>query len=633
MTKKLFAGVLAAVTIFSFAGARVSAPSVANAATEAEMQAQIAALLAQIAALQSSMGSGSTSACYNFTTDLTLGSNSEAVRALQVYLNNKGYLVATAGVGSKGNESTYFGGLTRTALAKYQAAMNISPAAGYFGPMTRAKVNADCSTTNPGTNPGSGSSSTVLTGGEADLNTFDLRSEESTGNEGESDVEFATAKFDVDDADVRIERVQLDVDGSSTTIEDQPWKFFDSVTVWSGSTKLVSMDTDSRDDWDEQSGNTYRLSITGINKVVKEGDKAELTFSFDINDSIDSEDQAQDFTISIPNDGIRATDAAGIQQYTGDDTDTVSFGFDAADNGDLSVEESDADPSASILVSDDSGTSDEYEVFAFDISNDSNDSDSVITEVMINGTSTYAGGLAGVIRSATLDIDGDEYDGDMATNTITFDDIDTNVDADDSVTAVLKVVLVRNATGTLVFTAAGADVDAEGADSGDSTNVTGSATSDTHTIATSGIDVTTGSTSATTQTPGSESSSTVGSYTINFSVKALEDDIYIPATASTTASTTSGVTYAYGPTSPSVATESAVLTSTADLSGGFYRVTSGSTKQFTLTVTLNPSSPGTFYVRLNSIRFNTSASTSGMTTYTAPSDEAAFRTSAIYVAN
>jgi peptidoglycan hydrolase-like protein with peptidoglycan-binding domain len=75
-----------------------------------------------------------------FTRDLTVGSQGDDVKALQQYLNNNGFPVAPSGPGSTGNETILFGGLTRTALAAWQAAKGISPAAGYFGPKTRAVI-------------------------------------------------------------------------------------------------------------------------------------------------------------------------------------------------------------------------------------------------------------------------------------------------------------------------------------------------------------------------------------------------------------------------------------------------------------------------------------------------------------
>lgn len=75
-----------------------------------------------------------------FTRDLEEGMEGDDVLVLQVFLNTKGFLVAQSGAGSPGAESKYFGARTKAALAKYQASVGIAPAAGYFGPKTRAYV-------------------------------------------------------------------------------------------------------------------------------------------------------------------------------------------------------------------------------------------------------------------------------------------------------------------------------------------------------------------------------------------------------------------------------------------------------------------------------------------------------------
>jgi len=72
--------------------------------------------------------------------DLELTLSGADVKALQVLLNAQGYLLAETGVGSKGNETEYFGTLTKNALMKYQSANNIAPAVGYFGPITRTQM-------------------------------------------------------------------------------------------------------------------------------------------------------------------------------------------------------------------------------------------------------------------------------------------------------------------------------------------------------------------------------------------------------------------------------------------------------------------------------------------------------------
>ena len=134
MIKKALVVGLAVMVMFT----AVSAPK-AGAQTISDLLALIAQLQAQLAALQ---GQGGTTSGYQFTRNLTLGSTGADVKELQKFLNAKGFVVSASGAGSVGLESTYFGGLTKAALAKFQAANAISPAVGYFGPITRAKVNS-----------------------------------------------------------------------------------------------------------------------------------------------------------------------------------------------------------------------------------------------------------------------------------------------------------------------------------------------------------------------------------------------------------------------------------------------------------------------------------------------------------
>lgn len=113
-----------------------AASSSDNSSLIAALQAQLNALLAQIASLTGqSVGT-------SFTRDLEVGVTGDDVQALQQYLNNHGYTLASTGPGSPGNETTMFGGLTRAAVKKLQEAAGITPVAGYFGPKTRAYVEA-----------------------------------------------------------------------------------------------------------------------------------------------------------------------------------------------------------------------------------------------------------------------------------------------------------------------------------------------------------------------------------------------------------------------------------------------------------------------------------------------------------
>lgn len=112
-----------------------------------ELQTRLADLFSQLSALQAQVNSasGATPApesptnC-NFTRDLFSGVRSgEDVRCLQKYLNSRGFSLTSSGIGSPGNETNNFGDLTRRAVIRWQTAYGISPASGYFGPLSRKK--------------------------------------------------------------------------------------------------------------------------------------------------------------------------------------------------------------------------------------------------------------------------------------------------------------------------------------------------------------------------------------------------------------------------------------------------------------------------------------------------------------
>jgi hypothetical protein len=139
-------------------GGSVKPPTPATPATPAAPSANVSALVAQLQSLIATLKSlgGTVSPTLEatlasltttqpkspgaFMRDLSLGMTGDDVKALQVFLNTHGYPIAASGPGSSGNETNRFGGLTRAALAKFQKDKGIVPAAGHFGPKTRAAV-------------------------------------------------------------------------------------------------------------------------------------------------------------------------------------------------------------------------------------------------------------------------------------------------------------------------------------------------------------------------------------------------------------------------------------------------------------------------------------------------------------
>ncbi|MDD4409160.1 MAG: peptidoglycan-binding protein [Candidatus Pacebacteria bacterium] len=85
---------------------------------------------------------GTIPAGFQFTMNLKLGTRNNEVKYLQEFLNSSSdTTVAVSGAGSTGNETTYFGPATQTAVKKFQTKYGITPVAGYWGAISRAKAN------------------------------------------------------------------------------------------------------------------------------------------------------------------------------------------------------------------------------------------------------------------------------------------------------------------------------------------------------------------------------------------------------------------------------------------------------------------------------------------------------------
>lgn len=71
---------------------------------------------------------------------ISVGAVGVDVLELQRFLNNNNFLVSKAGAGSKGKETRFFGPATRNALIRFQKAAGITPAVGFFGPVTKRYI-------------------------------------------------------------------------------------------------------------------------------------------------------------------------------------------------------------------------------------------------------------------------------------------------------------------------------------------------------------------------------------------------------------------------------------------------------------------------------------------------------------
>lgn len=577
--KKIFSKFAGSVAVVALA-LTVAAPVSALTAADIQLLVSMGVIPAdKAAAAMAALGGSSTTStsCGTYTRDLTLGSTGADVVSLQTYLEAKGHLTIPAGT-SKG----YFGALTQSALAKYQAAMGISPAAGYFGPMTRAKVSGDCSTTpTTPTTP-----STGLSGDEASLEAFDFSSgDDSEVEEGES-ADVAEIEFDVEDGDVMLDRVDLEFSNASSTDTTDVWDALEMVELVLDGEVIGEADLSDEDEYLDEDDGTVRIS--GINTKLDEGETVTIVVRVTAQDNVDSDDQ-DTFEVVVIDDGIRATDSQGIQQYlpTNGDSDAVDFDVEEAGaDAELKVSSSQSDPDESTLKVEDDEKSDLHKIFVFDLEAEEDDMDIDTVEI----TLTTASATASVISDLVLEIDGEEFDdwsyttsSSTATTLVASFDVDKDytLDADSEVEvavwAEFKAANNTNYTSngvTVQASIADGAIEAEGKDDYISDGV---ATGEEHTLSVAGVSILKSGFSDEGSSANNDANDS-RDFTFSFEVTAFEEDFFINAT--------SGVTIFVEGATTSITTDFSV-DSTGDENAGVFEVAEGETETFTVTVTVS----------------------------------------------
>jgi len=602
-----------------------AAPAV-KADTTSDLNAQIAALMAQIQALQAQAG-GSASASMTFSKDLTLGSSGADVTALQNWLISKGHAIAAGATG-------YFGAQTKAALSAYQASAGITPAAGYFGPITRAKVNAAGGvSTTPGTTPvtglaGLGRLTNVSTSSLGDV-TSDLK-------EGGATVAVLGVSADATDGDVAVQRVDTTLtiadSGGSANLN----KYVQDVSIWLDGKKLATMDAADGD----KNGRIWTFRFAGLNGIIKSGNTGELYVKVTPVSSVDSAEEDDVITVAFPTDGLRAVGSDGISE-TYITTFNQTFSIDSMTAGTLTVSAGSDNPKASqVAVS--SSTTTGVKLLTFSLKGKNSD---ITVEDLVASFGT-SDSLSDVISSVKLmkgttvlkskTVSSGTY------GTITFDNLNEVIAKDATENYWIAADLKGDAAyadGTTLIastTTAGWDVsDADGA----SVTPSAAAVGYTQTLTATGISVVKGTMTATTQT-GLSGGADIATFSMPFTVSAGDTAVYIVGSATKGAANSAGIAYGTTTTSTSGATGEPTAslavdgTVTGDSAGSYYLINPNTSRTFTLSVAITATSTGSTLAGfvgtiLNSIEYG--ATSAGNSYYTSNLDT--FKTADVYVSD
>src|SRR3989344_888034 len=611
MSKKIVAVGVSAETMLWLSGAAMLVP-VAGAATEAELQAQIDALLAQITSLQAQM-SGGASATY--TRDLTLGSTGDDVSSLQTYLvaQNKGpKAAALAAVFAAGTAKGYFGSMTQAALAEYQAAAGISPAAGYFGPITRAHLAAAAPAPEEGEEEGE------LEGGAGAVDQYDLVSgleNEEVGEDAE-DVSVAGLEMEVSDSsDLEFTAVTLDFD-QGTANNDDFGDYASEVSIWLSASPEEEVARVDADKFDEDTA--WRRTVTlDDGAIVQAGETGELIVKVSGASAIDGNDVGETWTVDF--DQVRFRDATGASTSEDPATAARTMSFESfATAADLELqvsldEEDDDINEAHVVDIDDTDDTDNVEFLSITIEIEG-DSDVTIDEIPVEINTVEAAGANfndpdDVVVAASLWMEASPAeeiatenlsaaDADDDTEVVTFDDLDVELAGGSTTKFFVKLDLVSTAdaldnadTIEVEMDAGEVDlIDAED-DSGEqlvAADLTGPADADAHVVYDTGVQADFVSASQTRSfTADAATEEDTGEYKIVFKVTSFDGDESIDRSCEEGGADAAGQGVEFTVTNTAENASTCVLTSTTsdtEDTANTFEVDEDTTRTFTLTV-------------------------------------------------
>jgi len=601
---------LVAMTVAVAPAAHADTTTTTTTSSTTSLQAQIASLQAQLAASQG------TSMTATFTRSLTIGSTGSDVTALQNWLISKGFSIPAGATG-------YFGAQTKAAVAAYQTSKGISPAAGYFGPITMASVNASGSTTTTTTTtsvPGcvagaafssttgqacgttTGTTTTGLTGGEGSIDNFQtIGASSTTFNAGDTE-QVMGFSFKADGSDLAVNRVNFDVVLTSQNAGNgspRPWNFFQTATLMDGNTTIATVDATNQNNW-SQDGTVgayqqYRISFTGLNDVVKEGSTAQYYLSFTTQSAVSDSNSGGTYTVTLPSQGLRATDSLGLQQYS-DTTPTATFVITNSQNGSAVLSTGSDNPQTTTVQGDSSSVTNGITLNTFTIQAKSAPLELYsipVTLVTSLATSSIEVRDLKLYQGGTL-LDTESVPtatgaGNGGSQTITFTNLNFSIPqgTTDAFSVQADINKIDGTSFTEGATAkvnvSNTNVDLENT-SGNTVSLTGASTGNTITFRSLGLSVDAApTTSVTTQGNGSNTQIT-GTFNLTFNVTAFGQDIYVSST--TNGFTPNGATALFDGNGNATTSTAASISSTADRSGlNNYVIHSGQTKSITISYT------------------------------------------------
>ena len=451
------------------------------------------------------------------------------------------------------------------------------------------------------------------------------------------------------DGDIELKSIKVSFDvvnaDGSTRIED----YFDSVSVWMGSTKIG---TSSTADFSKDATGAYSRTISLSGAVSRADVTNKIYVTVDAVSNLDTGDIDSE-AIDMAIDSIRYVDGSGVvttDTETGDLTTVLDnvvvavVTFSAAANTELKVSLDSSSPDNGIELVSATETTEDVVLLKGKLKLDgtSNITLNALPVTLTTTSATFTASIADIATSVKLKIGSNEYTESTSAltgvaGTVTFDNLDFDIDAGDTVYFTVyadiadldnTVVKAGDTITATISTTNRNEMDVENSEGDQLADVgekSGTATSGTLELRASGPVLTLISTSAVSSNSSTDNQDT-GTFVIKFSVKAVGDTIYV-STISSTAGAVNNV-YAVDISGNTTITDvSGIITNVTDanLVGGLWEIAEDQTETLEMTVLRSPSSTdGLFRAALSNIKWNTDGSITTFNTYSSNLD--AFKT-------
>jgi len=647
MNKKIIASVLAVAFAFSMAGP-VGAITDAEYQTLVNQLADLTALYNTLLSQTSAPATSATAVC--FDADLQKGMTSDSVKDLQIKLG----VTPTSG---------YFGPITLAAVKTFQTSNGIINT-GYVGPLTRGALNAlYCTPVTPvtpvvpattypagctsavgfsittglacsgevvsypagctsavGFSPTTGLScagTTTTTIAAPSYGTLSVVSypvsNPQTTLYGGITYEAAAGQYKATGSDIIIRKIPIEIISTDATVF--PWQAFTAVSIWDGSTMLVSVPVTQANLIENTFAKDYTLDISGLSISIPKTTQKVLTVKVDAITNAVTAVTGTTFTVRILYTGVVNMDTAGVT-YTaasGANIDSSLLTLSAAQAATITTTAATDNPLAGNIIGSKTATT-KVDLLKFNVKVEN------VNATFNSGSATLTDGNSRVTSLELWDgstlIASDAPDG---SHVIAWSNFTLPISAGTTKTLTLKANLIQFAStyagGNSVSVSTGPILTGIDTNSNVVSAAGSTVTGNTQYIYIEAPIFTYVSSSATVKGTGASNLSNIGDTAIVFSVTANGGDIYIPQVGNSTTTLgmdellTGGTATTSTSTTWTCSSPAVSVADTDSVAAQLWRVPSGSTANctFSTLVTNTAGTAGYFSVALEHAKWYTTA--------------------------